>query len=209
VQHYFIKGVVGWVDLQSHTVEERLAHYSGFKKLKGFRHILQGEPNRALMLEPAFQRGISLLKKYGFTYDVLVLPDQLKFTEEFVSAFPDQPFVIDHLAKPNIKDKEIDAWKSDMKKIAVHENVYCKISGMVTETDWNQHKQDDFIPYMDAIVELFGTKRIMYGSDWPVCLLAASYEGTMGIVKEYFSTFSQAEQAAFFGGNAVTFYKLQ
>jgi L-fuconolactonase len=207
-QHDFIKGVVGWVDLQSHAVEDRLAHYSGFKKLKGFRHVLQGEQNRALMLEPAFKRGISLLHQYGFSYDALVLPDQLKYLKELVSSFPNQRFVIDHLAKPPIKSKEIDQWKTDMKKVASHENVYCKISGMVTEADWKNHEQKDFIPYIDAVVALFGTKRIMYGSDWPVCLVAASYEKTLGIVKEYFSTFSQAEQAAFFGGNAATFYKL-
>lgn len=207
-KHDFIKGVVGWVDLQSDFIEERLIHYSRFKKLKGFRHILQGEKNRSLMLEPDFKRGIGLLGKYGFTYDVLVLPDQLKYTEELVTAFPNQRFVINHLAKPLIKDKKMDTWKPDMKKVAVHENVYCKISGMVTEADWKQHKQNDFIPYMDTIVEAFGTKRIMYGSDWPVCLLATSYEETMGIVKQYFSSFSQEEQAEFFGGNASTFYKL-
>lgn len=204
----FIKGVVGWIDLQSENIEERLAYYTEFKKLKGFRHILQGEKKRDLMLSPDFKRGISLLSKYNFTYDVLIFPDQLMFAKELVNEFPEQKFVIDHLAKPYIKDGRIEEWKKDMEAIGSFENVYCKISGMVTEADWKNWKAKDFFPYLDVVVKSFGTNRIMYGSDWPVCLVAASYEQVLNIVREYFSSFSKNEQDLFFGGNAVKFYNI-
>lgn len=207
-KHDFIKGVVGWVDLRAENVEDRLAYYRQFEKMKGFRHVLQGEPDRALMLKPEFKRGIGALHEFNFTYDILIFPDQLSYTREFVAAFPDQSFVIDHLAKPYIKDKKIDVWKNEIKAVAEHENVYCKISGMVTEADWKNWKKEDFAPYLDAIVEAFGPARIMYGSDWPVCLVAAAYEEMMRIVKDYFSSFNQAEKDLFFGGNATRFYKL-
>jgi L-fuconolactonase len=204
----FIKGVVGWVDLQSENIDERLAYYKQFEILKGFRHILQGEKKRDLMLSPGFKRGISLLNKYNFSYDVLIFPDQLIFAKELVKEFPKQKFVIDHLAKPYIKDGRIEEWKKDMEAIATFENVYCKISGMVTEADWKNWKAKDFFPYLDVVVKSFGTNRIMYGSDWPVCLVAASYEQVLNIVREYFSSFSKNEQDLFFGGNAVKFYNI-
>jgi L-fuconolactonase len=207
-KHDFIKGVVGWTDLQSEMVEERLEYYRNFKKFKGFRHILQGEKQRDFMLRPAFLRGIGWLKKYNYTYDILVFPDQLPFIKEFIAAFPEQLFVIDHLAKPYIKDKKIDQWQKDIQAIAQYENVYCKISGMVTEADWKGWKLDDFTPYLDVVLNAFGTDRIMYGSDWPVCKLAATYEGALKIVKDYFSKCSITEQEKFFGGNAVKFYGL-
>jgi L-fuconolactonase len=205
----FIKGVVGWVDLQSANVEERFQYYKQFDKMKGFRHVLQGEADRALMLKPAFKRGIGLLKRFGFTYDVLIYADQLQFIPVFVADFPGQPFVIDHIAKPFIKDRKIETWKKDIQSLAGYENVYCKISGMVTEADWKKWKPQDFKPYLDVIVEAFGIKRIMFGSDWPVCLVAASYSEMMNIVKDYFSSFSQSEQDLFFGHNAVSFYNLE
>ncbi|HWK08069.1 MAG TPA: amidohydrolase family protein [Puia sp.] len=205
----FIKGVVGWVDLQTPYVEEKLAYYRAFPKLKGFRHVLQGEKDRALMLKPAFKKGIGLLQKFGFTYDILIFPDQLGYTREFVASFPDQPFVIDHIAKPYIRDKKIIAeWKSDIRAVAACENVSCKISGMVTEADWKNWKPEDFRPYLDVVVEAFGPSRILYGSDWPVCLVAASYQQVWELAQDYFSTFSKEEQASFFGGNAIKFYNL-
>ena len=204
----FVKGVVGWVDLQAKDIEERLSYYSSFKKLKGFRHVLQGETDRSLMLKPEFMNGIGKLERFDFTYDILIYADQLKYIPEFVGAFMHQKFVIDHLAKPGIKNNNIGDWKKEMQTIARFENVYCKISGMVTEADWKNWKQDDFIPYIDVVIEAFGPNRIMYGSDWPVCLLAASYEEMLGIVQEYFSSFSEAEQELFFGGNAIQFYNL-
>ena len=208
-RHDFIKGVVGWVNLQHPQVEDQLVKYSRHPKLKGFRHILQGERDRALMLKPAFKNGIGLLRKFGFTYDILIFPDQLGYTREFVAAFPDQLFVVDHMAKPHIKDRMItDEWKDAIRAVAAHKNVYCKISGMVTEADWKNWKPEHFKPYLDTVVEAFGTDRVLFGSDWPVCLVAASYQQTLQIVSDYFSSFSKDEQAAFFGGNAIKFYNL-
>jgi L-fuconolactonase len=205
----FVKGVVGWVDLQSPAVEEQLARYSRYPKMKGFRHVLQGEKDRALMLKPAFKRGIGLLKKFGYSYDILIYPDQLGYSRDFAAAFPDQPFVIDHIAKPHIREKKMtEEWKAAMRAVASCENVYCKISGMVTEADWKNWKPADFTPYLDTVVEAFGMKRLLFGSDWPVCLVAGSYKAVMQIVRDYFSSFSEDEQDAFFGGNATTFYKL-
>ena len=204
----FIKGVVGWVDLQSENIEERLAYYKQFKKLKGFRHILQGEKDRAYMLKPEFTRGIKALKQFNYTYDILIFPDQLQYTIKFVESFPEQKFVIDHLAKPYIKDKKIDGWKEDIQQVAQYKNVYCKISGMVTEAGWQSWKEKDFIPYIDVVVNAFGTDRILFGSDWPVCLLAANYSEVVNIVKDYFSSFTQNEQDKFLGQNAIEFYNL-
>jgi L-fuconolactonase len=205
----FIRGVVGWVDLRSETLAEQLSHYRSYQKLKGFRHVLQGETDRALMLKPSFKRGIAELQNYGYTYDILIYPDQLGYTRDFVAAFPDQPFVLDHIAKPHIKHRYItDEWKDAIRAVSAYPNLYCKISGMVTEADWYGWKPEHFKVYMDTVVEAFGTDRILYGSDWPVCLVAASYEQTIGIVKDYFAHFSQDEQAAFFGGNATKFYNL-
>jgi L-fuconolactonase len=204
----FIKGVVGWVDLQANNIEERLEFYKQYKKMKGFRHILQGEADRAIMLKPAFMNGIRKLKKFGYTYDILIYPDQLKYTREFVAAFPDQPFVIDHIAKPSIREHNIKDWKMDILAVAEHENVYCKISGMVTEADWQNWKKEDFTPYLDVVIEAFGTDRVMYGSDWPVCLVAATYEQMKSIVDDRFSSFSKDEQEKFFGKNAINFYGL-
>jgi L-fucono-1,5-lactonase len=206
-ENNFIKGVVGWVDLQASNVRERLAFYKSFGLMKGFRHILQGEKDRAMMLKPAFMNGITALKEFDYTYDILIYPDQLQFTEKFVAAFPDQKFVIDHIAKPNIRDKRIVDWRNNIEAFAPYENVYCKISGMVTEAG-DTWKREDFKPYLDIVLETFGTGRIMYGSDWPVCLVAASYKGMIDIVKNYFSSFSKDENEKFFGLNAITFYNL-
>lgn len=207
-EYNFIKGVVGWIDLLADDVEKKLFYYKQFKKLKGFRHVLQGEPQRDLMLQPAFKRGISLLHKYGFTYDILIFPDQLVYAKELVAEFSNQLFVLDHIAKPGIKNKEIDEWKKDILALGAHENVYCKISGMVTEADWKNWTSDDFIPYIDVVVNAFGTKRIMFGSDWPVCLVAASYKKMKEIVDNYFSFFSKNEQKNFYGKTAIKFYNL-
>lgn len=203
-----IKGAVGWIDLQSDGIEERLSYYSQYKKLKGFRHILQGENQRDFMLRPAFLNGIGKLQAFGFAYDILIFPDQLAFTETFVKKFPDQRFVLDHLAKPLIRERKTEPWRSDIHRLARLENVMCKISGMVTEGNWKLWKKDDFTPYLDAVVTAFGTDRLMFGSDWPVCLVAASYTNMMGIVKDYFSSLSASEQEKIFGVNAERFYNL-
>ncbi len=204
----FIKGIVGWVDLRAENVADRLVYYKQFNIIKGFRHVLQGEADRALMLKPEFMRGIAALQPCNFTYDILIYADQLKYVPEFVAAFPQQKFVIDHIAKPNIKAQQIDEWTIEMLAVAVHENVSCKISGMVTEADWRNWKKEDFTPYIDVVCEAFGPDRIMFGSDWPVCLVAASYDEAINIVSEYFSTFTHNEQMLFFRQNALSFYNL-
>ncbi len=207
--HYpFIRGVVGWIDLQSEDLEERLKYYQKFPKLKGFRHLLQGEKQRDIMLNPVFKKGVGLLNKYEFSFDLLILQDQLGFAEILAAAFPDQRFVIDHMAKPSIKNGMISEWRLAIKKFAPLKNVYCKISGMVTEADFEFWETDDFQPYINTVLETFGTKRIMFGSDWPVCLQAGSYEEVKQIAADYFRSFSYAEQSDFFGGNAISFYRL-
>lgn len=207
-KHDFIKGIVGWIDLQADNISDQLESYQEHQKIKGFRHVLQGEKQRDFMLRPDFKRGIGALLKFGYTYDILIYPDQLEYTKQFVAAFPDQPFVIDHLAKPHIKDRKIDQWRDDIASVAAYENVYCKVSGMVTEAEWVGWKQSDFTPYMDAIVEAFGTNRLMFGSDWPVCLVAAGYDQVLGIINDYFKSFSKMEQDAIFGATAMRFYNL-
>lgn len=204
----FIKGIVGWVDLQGLDVEERLAYYAKYPKMKGFRHVLQGEIERDLMLKPAFMNGISLLAKYNFTYDILIFTDQIKYAEEMVNAFPNQKFIVDHLAKPDIKNQNISAWRKDIKAIAKHENTFCKVSGMVTEADYNNWKQEDFTAYLDVVFECFGTKRLLYGSDWPVCNVAGGYQKALNILTNYTQQLTKNEQALFFGENACSFYNL-
>lgn len=207
-KHDFIKGVVGWVDFKAENIEDRLAYYQQFKKLKGFRHILQGEADRAYMLNADFKRGISKLKQFGYTYDILIYTDQIAYATEFAAAFPDQPFVIDHLAKPRIKEGDITEWAKDMKAIAQNQNVSCKVSGMVTEADWKAWKSEDFMPYMDVVFEAFGADRVMFGSDWPVCRIAATYGEMLSIAEAYVAKLSTNEQGKFWGDNAIEFYSL-
>jgi L-fuconolactonase len=204
----FIKGIVGWVDLRAKNVEERLEYYQQFSKMKGFRHVIHDEPELDFMLGKNFMNGVSKLNKYGYTYDILIFEKHLPNTIKFIEALPNQSFVIDHIAKPLIKDLILEDWAKNIKKVAAFENVHCKISAMTTEADWQNWKKEDFTKYLDVVLEAFGTNRIMYGSDWPVCQLAATYEAQFGIVKDYFSSFSQNEQDNFFGGNAIKFYRI-
>lgn len=205
-QHAFIKGVVGWVDLRSPDVEEQIAHFSRNQKLKGVRHIVQGETDVNFLLRDTFANGIRLLSQFNLTYDILIFPHQLGAALEFVRKFPEQPFVIDHLAKPYIKDGFIDGWALLMRELAAQPNVYCKISGMITEADWSEWTYSDFEPYLDVVFSAFGTDRTMFGSDWPVCLVAGSYEKMIGLVQQYTQGFSPDEKAAFFGKNGASFY---
>jgi L-fuconolactonase len=206
-ENKMIRGIVGWVDLRSKSVKERLANYHQFPKIVGFRHVLQDEKPE-FMLQPDFLRGIRTLREFNFTYDLLVFPQHLEAALKLVKLFPDQPFVIDHIAKPPIRTGLIKDWERGIRNIARCPNVYCKISGMVTEADFKRWTPADFTPYLDVVTEAFGINRIMYGSDWPVCQVAASYEQVLGIVKTYFSSFSPEEQVLFFGGNVSRFYRL-
>lgn len=203
----FIKGVVGWTDLRSADIDDRLAALASEQTLKGFRHILQSEAPE-FMLQPAFLNGIAALATFEFTYDILIFPKHLAAALELVKQFPNQPFVIDHLAKPYIKAGLIEEWKIAIKEIAKFENVCCKISGMVTEADYLQWQPANFTPYLDVAVEAFGTSRLLYGSDWPVCLVAADYNQQLSIVENYFAGFSSDEKMAIMGGNARKFYNL-
>ncbi|MCC8410214.1 amidohydrolase family protein [Mucilaginibacter sp. UR6-1] len=203
----FIKGIVGWIDLQAENIEERLAHYQQYELVKGFRHIVQPEPE-GFMLTPEFKRGISKLALHGYTYDIIIGNIQLKEAIELVAGFPEQKFVVDHLAKPNIKSGEIDGWKKDIQTIASFKNVYCKISGFCTEADWYHWKLEDIVPYLDVVFAAFGTDRVMYGSDWPVSLLAGGYNRVIQSLKTYVQQLTPHEQDLFWGGNAADFYNL-
>ncbi|GGZ92732.1 amidohydrolase family protein [Algibacter mikhailovii] len=204
----FIKGVVGWVDLRNESVNTDLEKYSHHQKVKGFRHVVQGEPDHNFLLRSNFSRGISALEKYNYTYDILIFPHQLGATLEFVKRFPNQKFVIDHMAKPYIKDGFFDGWANQMQAIAKYENVFCKVSGMITEADYNTWTEAQLSPYLDLVFSAFGTDRILYGSDWPVCLVAGNYNQVKNIVTNFIAALSEDEKAKVMGENAIKFYNL-
>lgn len=208
-KHDFIKGVVGWVDLCSDRVEEDLIRYKKDKKMKGFRHVLQDETDDQFMLQNSFVRGVKKSFEYGYTYDILIYERQLSTTIKFLEAFDDQPFVLDHIAKPLIKEVKTKNWERGIQQLAQYENLYCKISGMVTEASWKAWQYEDFLPFLDVVVESFGVDRLMFGSDWPVCLLGSEGYGEMkSIVDRYFEAYSKQDQAKIFGENASKFYSL-
>lgn len=204
----FIKGVVGWVDLRAANIDDTLRQYSKFPKLKGFRHVVQGEADHNFMLRPDFLNGIAALEKYNFTYDILIFPHQLGAALELVRRFPNQKFVIDHIAKPYLKDGFYDGWVVLMKAIGEHKNVYCKLSGMTTEADYKNWTPEQIEPYMQLVLDAFGADRILFGSDWPVCLVAGNYTKTKELVTNFIAKLSSEEQAAIMGGNAMQFYNL-
>jgi len=206
--HPFIRGVVGWTDLRAPDLAGKLERYAQEDKLKGFRHIVQGEPDPDFLLREDFCKGIQALAPYDFTYDILIYPIQLPAAEKFVQRFPSQRLVIDHMAKPYCRTGDIAEWERSMRAIAKSPNVYCKISGLVTEADWLRWQPADFAPYLDVVLEAFGPQRLMFGSDWPVCLVAAEYAQVKRIVTDHISCLGAAEQAAIMGGNAAAFYKL-
>ncbi len=202
----FVKAVVGWIDLQANDIDEQLSEWKSEKKLAGFRHVLQAEPDIEYMLRPNFLRGISKLKKYGFTYDILIFPKHLATAQKFVAQFSDQPFVLDHIAKPYIKAGLIDEWERDIRNLSKFENLQCKVSGIITEADWKAWTYEQIKPYLDVVFDTFGTGRIMFGSDWPVCLVAGEYSQVNGIIETYTKDFSASEKAKIFGENAARFY---
>lgn len=204
----FVKGVVGWADLRDENIDATLEKYFSNKKLKGWRHVVQGEADHNFLIRSEFERGISFLEKYDYTYDILVFPHQLGSVLEFVKHFPHQKFVIDHIAKPYIKDGFYDGWAVIMKEIAKQKNVYCKLSGMITEADYNNWTAEHLHPYMYLVLESFGVDRLMYGSDWPVCLVAGNYSEVKATVVDFIKTLSTTEQNAIMGQNAIEFYSL-
>lgn len=207
-KHPFIKGVVGWVDLLKENLESRLEYFSAFENLKGIRHIVQAEPT-GFMLRDDFQQGISKLHKFGLVYEILVQSKQLEETIQLVKNHPNQVFVLDHLGKPNIKAQEIASWKKNLHSLAENPNVYCKISGVITEANWNTWTYVDFVPYFDILFDAFGAKRILFGSDWPVCLTAGNYKEVVKLVEKYIAKFSKEEQAGIMGKNAAKVYNLK
>ncbi len=208
-ENSFVKGVVGWVDFCADDVEERLHFYAQNQTMKGFRHILQKEKDRAFMLQEKFAKGIQKLQRFNFTYDILIHHDQLPFIPQFVQQFPEQKFVIDHVAKPDIKKGDIKNWQKQMQEVAQHQNVWCKVSGMITEADWKEWKPEHLTPYLDTVWEAFGAARLMFGSDWPVLNVAGSYNQWTNLCKAYTAQFSEDEQARFWGKTATLFYNLE
>lgn len=207
-QNDFIKGVVGWVDLCSEKLPGQLDDLAKHKKLVGVRHIVQAEPDDEFMLRADFRRGIAQLRERGLTYDLLLYPRHLPVAVKLVREFPDQPFVLDHIAKPKIAAGVLAPWDRDVRELAKLDNVWCKVSGMVTEAKWKAWKAEDFRPYLDVVFEAFSPDRLMIGSDWPVCTVSADYAATMGIVKEYLGQLPADSQEKVLGGNCAEFYRL-
>ncbi len=205
-QHDVIKGVVGWVDLRSPAVEKDLARLAANPKFVGVRHVVQDEVDDQFMLAPAFLRGLSLLKQYNLTYDFLIFPHQLEAAIEVAQRLPEQAFVLDHIAKPPIKTGEIEPWKKKLQRLAALPNVSCKVSGMLTEANHQRWQPEDFKPYLDVVFGAFTPQRLMYGSDWPVCLLAGQYEQAYRLVADYAQHLSPTEQAGLWATNAARFY---
>ena len=201
-----IRGVVGWVDLRAKNVGGELARYSRHPKFVGVRHVAQDEPDDRFLVGASFLEGISRLREFDLTYDLLVYPRQLPATIELVERFPDQPFVLDHLGKPPIRAGELNPWRDHIQQLAKSPHVYCKVSGMITEADHVAWRAEDLVPFLDIVFEAFGPERLMWGSDWPVCLLAGEYRAVFGVVQDYASQLSNAQRVGLFGGNCARFY---
>jgi L-fuconolactonase len=202
-----IKGIVGWVDLQNENLENKLLYYSKHSIIKGFRHIVQSEPDGFLQ-NKRFRNGIKILRDFGFTYDILIYENQLKETIGFVNKFPDQKFIIDHCGKPSIKNNQIKEWENLMNELAGNKNIYCKLSGLITEAKWKDWNEKDFYPYLNVVFESFGTNRLLFGSDWPVMLLSGTYTKWKSLLENYMNDFSQKEKQKVFSENAIQFYNL-
>ena len=207
-QNDFMKGIVGWVPLVNPDIDAYLEKYSSNEKLKAVRHVVQGESDPDFILRDDFNQGVSKLKKYSLVYDILIVEKQLPNTIKFVDLHPNQPFVLDHIAKPLIAQNQLSPWRENIRKLAKRENVSCKISGMVTEADFNKWTPEQLQPYFDIVIEAFGSDRLLFGSDWPVCLVATSYRDWIDLVKKNVSKFSETEQAKILGDNAIRIYNL-
>jgi L-fuconolactonase len=207
-KHSFVLGVVGWVDLASPACEEQLLEFKAEKKFVGIRHITQGEPDDNFIVRDDVVRGLKVLEKHRVPFDLLFYVKHLKHAATLARQLPGLPMVIDHLAKPRIKDRRTEGWIDDLKAAAKFPNVFCKLSGMVTEADWKGWTPKDLKPYVQAALEAFGPDRCMYGSDWPVCLLAAPYPSVVAALREALGPITEAERAKIFGGTAEKFYNL-
>ncbi|HXE35755.1 MAG TPA: amidohydrolase family protein [Verrucomicrobiae bacterium] len=203
-----IRGVVGWAPIARPEFPQVLERFHHFEKLKGFRHVVQDEADDAFLLRPDFNAGIALFKRYGLVYDILIFERQLPAAISFVDRHPTQAFVLDHIAKPRIRDRELEPWSTNIRELARRENVSCKLSGMVTEAHWTQWSLPDLLPYFEVVLDAFGPKRLMAGSDWPVCLLAATYQTWFSTLREFISRLSGVEQEMILGGVATEVYSL-
>lgn len=204
----FVAGVIGWIDLQAEDVADQLTRLARKPKLVGIRHIVQSEPDDRFMLRPAFCRGIASLEAFGLTYDILIYPKHLDVAADLVARFDRQRFVLDHLAKPDIRRGEIRDWERGLRELARFPLVYCKLSGLVTEADWKHWTPEDVQPYLDIAFDCFGPQRLLAGSDWPVCTLAADYARTIALLDDYMASRPVAERDAVMGGNAARLWRL-
>jgi L-fuconolactonase len=207
-ENEFIKGIVGWMDLKSPTAEEQMQHWKQYQKIKGFRCIMQGKPDKLYLKNDLFISQIKKLASYEFTYDLLVYHDQLPSLIRFVEKLPDNRMILDHLGKPNIKNREIKTWRENIKILAQHPGIFCKLSGLVTEANHNNWSYDDLMPYLEIASEAFGIDRICFGSDWPVCLVAGSYSEVVGVIEKISSQLNEQEKDKIFGSNTMKFYNL-
>jgi L-fuconolactonase len=204
-----ILGVVGWADLRSPDIRSQLKSLAQDRRMVGIRHIVQSEPDDRFLMQPDFLRGISVLEEFDLAYDILIYAKHLPVAAEFVERFPRHRFVLDHLAKPPIKTGRIDSWADGIRRLAEFPNVYCKLSGLVTEADWQHWTPEQIVPFLDVAFEAFGPDRLMIGSDWPVCLVAASYTRTIEVVKTYLLRLNPTSREAVLGGNAQRFWRLK
>lgn len=204
----FIRGIVGWVPLTDPAVEDLLERYADRRFFKGVRHVLQDEPDPDYMLRKDFNAGIRKLKRYDLLYEILIFERHLPQTLRFVDQHPGQMFVLDHIAKPLIRDRILSPWQENLTELARRDNIFCKISGLVTEADPYHWSEDQLKPYLETVLEAFGPERLMFGSDWPVCLTACRYEQWLDIVQRFIATLSEDEQALIMAENARKVYKL-
>lgn len=207
-RHDFIRGVVGWVDLRAPALGAQLDEFSAQPKLKGVRHVVQAEPDDEFILGEAFNRGVAALRGRGLVYDILIFARHLGPAAQFVDRHPDQVFVLDHIAKPAIRAGEIAAWRTRLRELARRPHVYCKLSGLVTEADYTRWTEEQLQPYFETVLEAFGPRRLMFGSDWPVCLVACDYARWARLVERWVAPLSADEQARVLGGTAVEAYQL-
>lgn len=205
-EHESIRGVVGWVDLRNPAVDEHLEILCDHTKLAGIRHVVQDEPDDRFMLQDDFLRGIHKLGRCDLVYDILIFARQLPATLEMVRHFPRQRFVLNHIGKPNLRRGEMEPWATQMHELAQHENVWCKLSGMVTEGDWDTWTPEGLHPWLDVVFDAFGADRLMIGSDWPVCLVAGTYAETMGVVMGYIAGMPEDVQRGVLGENCARAY---
>ncbi|MDE3105497.1 MAG: amidohydrolase family protein [Acidobacteriota bacterium] len=204
----WIRGVVGWAPIAGEEFPGVMERFDGRAKLKGLRHVIQGERDENYILRADFNAGIAALQGSGLVYDILIYERHLPQTIEFVDEYPNQVFVLDHIAKPSIAGGVLEPWATNLRELALRRNVWCKVSGLVTEAKWQSWSLDSLRPYLDTVVDAFGADRLMAGSDWPVCLVASGYQQWFELLRQYFASYSEAERAAIFGETATAVYNL-